>query len=46
VVAIDGSSAHDLGLRRALAILTVSGRSLRVLVEGESGRREVAVETP
>ena len=46
VVAIDGALVHDLGLRRAQAVLMASGVQLRLRIERESGAREFKLELP
>lgn len=46
VVAIDGASVRDLGLRRAQAVLMARGVQLRLRIEGESGTRELELKLP
>jgi len=46
LVAIDGATVRDLGLRRAQAILMVPGTRLRLQIESESGLREVDLALP
>ncbi|MGH2400556.1 MAG: aspartyl protease family protein, partial [bacterium] len=46
IVAIDGAPIRDLGLRRALAILTRPDARLRVTLAGSSQEREVTLVLP
>ena len=46
LVEIDGARVRDLGLRRAQAVLMVSGAQLRLLIDGEAGARDLELMLP